>query len=66
MRASERAALRRPVIGYGLLTDADAVIACLGVADAVVVRQDVADRLPVGPEASASVEQSLTPVAVEE
>jgi glycerol-3-phosphate responsive antiterminator len=66
MRASERAALRRPVIGYGLLTDADDVIACLDVADAVVVRQDVADQLPAGPETAASVDQSLTPVAMEE
>ena len=65
MRPTERAALRRPVVGYGLLTDAADAIACLDVADAVVVRQDVADRLAVAAGMVAG-ERSLTAVAMEE
>jgi glycerol-3-phosphate responsive antiterminator len=65
MRSIERAALRRPVIGYGLLTDAADAIACLEVADAVVVRQDVADQLAAVGAGAASA-QSLTQVAREE
>ena len=65
MRPTELAALRRPVVGYGLLTDVADAIACLEVADAVVVRPDVADRLAV---VTTRVDggQSLTPFAMQE
>jgi len=66
MRTTERAALRRPVVGYGLLTDPAEVIACLDAADSVVVRQDVAVRLAAAAGMAASGNPPLTPVAIEE
>jgi glycerol-3-phosphate responsive antiterminator len=45
MRPSELEQLARPLVAYGLLTRAADVLDCLELADAVVLRQDVADAL---------------------
>lgn len=63
MRTTERAALRRPIVGYGLLTDAGEARDCLDLAEAIVVRQDVADALAAS---FSSPRQTLTPVAIGE
>lgn len=64
MQPAERAALRRPVVGYGLLTTVEGAIACLEHADAVAVRQDVAEAL--GAVARRASEKSLTAAVAEE
>ncbi len=63
MRPAERAALRRPIVGYGLLTDAAEARDCLALAEAIVVRQDVADALAATLE---SPRQALTPIGIGE
>jgi glycerol-3-phosphate responsive antiterminator len=63
MRPSELAALRRPIVGYGLLTDVRDARDCLDVANAVVVRQDLADALAAS---LATRPETLTPIGVGE
>lgn len=45
MRPSEIERLPRPILAYGLLTTAAEAMACLDLAEGVIVRQDVADAL---------------------
>jgi glycerol-3-phosphate responsive antiterminator len=45
LRDDELAAIPRPILAYGLIDDVDDARACLGVADAIVVRPGLAAKL---------------------
>jgi glycerol-3-phosphate responsive antiterminator len=67
MRPSELEQLARPIVAYGLLTRTADVLDCLELADAVVLRQDVADALAASAhDFTQPVRNLLTTLASEE
>jgi glycerol-3-phosphate responsive antiterminator len=67
MRPSERQQLARPIVAYGLLSRPEDALACLRLAECVVLRQDVARALAAsGPAREQHGRNVLTTVLAEE
>lgn len=67
LRPDELAVLPRPLVGHGLITRPVDALACLGLADAIVVRRDAARFLGLALRgASHPTERRLTTIPIEE